>query len=150
MKQKIDPNLLLVFGGFVFIYFAGRKVMQSFGLISDPTERQNLQKLENQNYFDPDWYKQFLSKGNPLILTESTSKQYSETIYNAMGIFNDNENAVYGVFEQLKTKSQVSWLAKKFFEKYDISLLEYLRTYFNDSEMAKVAAIINKLPDYKV
>jgi len=54
------------------------------------------------------------------------------------------------VFEQLKTKSQVSWLAKKFFEKYDISLLEYLRTYFNDSEMAKVAAIINKLPDYKV
>ncbi len=114
MKQKIDPNLLLVFGGFVFIYFAGKKIMQSFGLISDPTERQNLQKLENQNYFDPDWYKQFLSKGNPLILTESTSKQYSETIYNAMGIFNDNENAVYGVFEQLKTKSQVSWLAKKF------------------------------------
>lgn len=124
--------------------------MQTFGLISDPTERQNLQKLENQNYFDPDYYKQFLSKGTVYVLTEDRSRQYSKIIYDAMGFFNDDENAVYAVFEQLTTKCQVSWLSKKFFEYYNISLLEYLRSYFNDSEMAKVAAIINKLPDWKV
>lgn len=149
MKQKIDPNILLVIGGFVFVYFAGRKIMQSFGLVSDPTETRNLTQLETENYFDPDYYKQFLAN-SPLILTDNDTKNYIDKLYNAYGIFNDNEAAVYGVFEALKTKSQVSWLSGKFFIKYGVSLKEYLRSFLNDSEMAKVASIINKLPKYKV
>lgn len=149
MKQKIDPNILLVIGGFVFVYFAGRKIMQSFGLVSDPTESRNLTQLEAENYFDPDYYKQFLAN-SPLVLTENDAKKYIDKLYNAYGIFNDDEAVVYGVFEALKTKSQVSWLSGKFFSKYGVSLKEYLRSFLNDSEMAKVASIINKLPKYKV
>jgi len=148
MKQKIDYNLIIIAGIFAGVYFGGRKVLQSFGIISDQTETRDLRELETENYFNPNYWRQF--GAGALILTESDARRYSDTIKDAYGIFNDDENAIYGVFELLKTKSQISYLALKFNQYYNMSLLGYLQSFLNESELAKVADIINKKPKYKV
>lgn len=148
MKQKIDYNLLIIAGIFGVAYFGGRKILQSFGLISDQRETRDLRELQSENYFNPTYWQQF--GAGALILTESDAKRYSDTIKDAYGIFNDDENAIYAVFELLKTKSQVSYLALKFNQYYNISLLGYLQSFLNDAELAKVAGIINKKPKYKL
>jgi len=103
---------------------------------------QNLQTMVNENYFSPAYYKQFA--GAPL-LTVNTANAYCATIYDAQGWFNDDESAVYGVFHQLSYKTQVSWLAERFYALYGKSLLGYLNEFMNQSELATIANICQKL-----
>jgi len=144
-KANIDYNLIIS-GAMIFgVFYFGRNILENLGLVSDRKESNDLQQLNNEDYFNPNYWQRKLPAK---IITESFSRKYSDDIYNAYGFFNDDENAVYGVFEQMKTKSQVSYLSYKFYQYYNRSLIEYLRSFLNDSEMAKIAAIINKLPAY--
>lgn len=144
--QNIDYNLLISAGLIVGVFIAGRKILENFGLISTKQEQNALQQLIIDNYFNPNYWKQ---EPGALIITESYSRQLAEIIYDSYGYFNDDESAVYGVFELMKTKSQVSWLSMKFQQYYNKSLLEYLRSFLNNEELAKIAMIVNKLPKFK-
>ena len=144
-KANIDYNLIIT-GAMIFgVFYFGRNILENLGLVSDRKESNDLLQLNNEDYFNPNYWQRKLPAK---IITESFSRKYSDDIYNAYGYFNDDENVIYGVFEQMKTKSQVSYLAYKFNQYYNRSLIEYLRSFLNDSEMAKIAAIINKLPAY--
>jgi hypothetical protein len=144
-KANIDYNLIIT-GAMIFgVFYFGRNILENLGLVSDRKESNDLLQLNNEDYFSPNYWQRKLPAK---IITESFSRKYSDDIYNAYGYFNDDENVIYGVFEQMKTKSQVSYLAYKFNQYYNRSLIEYLRSFLNDSEMAKIAAIINKLPAY--
>lgn len=154
-NQNIDPNLLLIGGGLVLAFLGGKAIFQKLGLVQTTEEKLEEQEIKTQqqqlstgNYFDPDFYK----KGGTgtLLLTVSGATNLAKIIYDAKGIINDDEAAVYGVFQSLKTRSQVSFLAEVFFKIYKKSLLAYLQSFLNDSELAVVAKICNKLPDFKV
>ena len=148
-KVNIDPNLILTVGLIGFIYFGGRGLLKTFGVIEskeDKDEAKQIQQLQTEDYFNPNyWTKQLPA----IVIKEDKTQELIEILYNSYGYFNDDEAAIYGVFETLKTKSQVSWLAYKFNERYNASLLEYLRSFLNDSELSKIAAICNKLPSYQ-
>jgi hypothetical protein len=49
------------------------------------------------------------------------------TIWNSVGYFYDDFDAVLGVFKQLSTKTQVSQLVEKFNQKYKKDLLIWLK-----------------------
>lgn len=144
-KANIDYNLLITGAGIFALFYFGRNILENLGLMSSRQEQNALNQLATDNYFNPNYWKQ---QPGALIITESYSRQFAEIIYNSYGYFNDDEAAIYGIFEQMKTKSQVSWLSMKFQQYYNKSLLEYLRSFLNDSELAKIAAIINKLPKF--
>jgi len=108
----------------------------------EATSMQNLQVMVNENYFAPSYYKQFA--GAPL-LTVASANNLCATVYNAAGFFNDDESAVYGVFQSLTYKTQVSFLAERFYSLYGKSLLGYLNEFLNQSELATVANITQKL-----
>ena len=149
-KKEIDSNLLLVGGVLIMMFTAGKKILQAFGLspdADDKAEEAAFQQLANSNAFDPDFWKK--GGSGTLILTAAGSASYAEIIYKADKI-NDDEAAVYGVFEALKTKSQVSYLSQKFFERYRKSLKGYLGDFLDSSELAKVATIVNKMPNYRL
>ena len=144
-KANIDYNLIITGAGiFAFFYF-GRNILENLGLVSSRQEQNALNQMATDNYFNPNYWKQ---QPGALIITESYTRQFTETIYEAYGWFNDDEAAIYGIFEQMKTKSQVSWLAMKFQEYYNKSLLEYLKSFLNSEELATIATIINKLPKF--
>jgi hypothetical protein len=92
--------------------------------------------------FNPNYWK---TVSKALILTSASSDALAKTIYDAIGFFYDDENAVYGVFRQLKAKTQVSYLADVFFKKYNYDLYQYLARNLNANELAIVNGIVSNL-----
>jgi hypothetical protein len=154
-KKEINPNTLLAAGAVALVFFGGRAIFEKLGIVKSKEEQQTEDEIKNQmlqlstgNYFDQDYWKK--GGAGTLILTAAGAAKYADIIYNAKGIFNDDEAAVYGVFQALKTRSQVSYLSMVFFQKYNKSLIAYLADFLNKAELATVARICNKLPNFKV
>lgn len=112
----------------------------------DKKDKAAIEVTKNENYFDPSYYAELMKKNYCLILTPSGQKTYSKIIYDAKGIFNDDESAVYGVFRALKCKTQISSLAKGFFDMYKTDLYAFLENVFNLEELGQLSEICNKLP----
>lgn len=112
----------------------------------DKKDKAAVEQLTNENYFDSSYYQDLMKNNTVLILTPSGQKTYSKILYNAKGIFNDDEAAVYGVFRALKCKTQISSLAKGFFDLYKTDLYGYLENFLNVNELGTIAEITNKLP----
>lgn len=154
-NQKIDYNLLIA-GGLligVFILFkkvgsAGSGLLNIFGKNTEE-ENQQLSELKEANYWN---FQAFLNDApaGALLLTMSYSLDLVNQLWDATGYFNDDEQAIYGVFRSLKTRSQVAFLAKRFFELKQQDLYSYLENYLNDSELLNVKGIIDSKPMYNV
>ena len=154
-NQKIDYNLLIA-GGLligVFILFkkvgsAGSGLLNIFGKNTEE-ENQQLTELKEANYWN---FQAFLNDApaGALLLTMSYSLDLVNQLWDATGYFNDDEQSIYGVFRSLKTKSQVAFLAKRFFELKQQDLYSYLENYLNDSELLNVKGIIDSKPMYNI
>lgn len=58
----------------------------------------------------------------------------------------DSEEKTFAVFRLLKSQQQISYMAYRFYEKYKIDLLEYLKTFMNTEQLAQVQTIIKNKP----
>jgi hypothetical protein len=139
-------------------------VAQDLGLSADPNAAAVATATTNitGSAFDPNFYN--TPGAGPTILTASAATDFATTIYNALDtwFFNDF-NAVWGVFTQLTTKSQVSFLANVFQGMYNSNLLSWLE-YANgnsstagsgsllggglsDTQVEQIITYVNQLPN---
>jgi len=149
-KQSIDPNVVIKYGVTLAGLFIVYKLAQKIGIFPSAegkAETQNLQALETSTVWD---YNKFLSSlpGGALLLTQAGAAAYVDDLWNATGTFNDDEEAIYGVFRAMKTQSQIAALAKRFNQIKNKDLYSYLRDYLNDTELLKVKGIIDQKPKY--
>jgi hypothetical protein len=106
----------------------------------------------NKDYWSPNWWNQPASSfpiknvQSVSLLTQATAKSDVEKLWDATGVFNDDEEAIYGVFRSLKYKSQVSYLAYWFNAIKGKDLYQFIRSYLNDSELNVVLQITQKMP----
>jgi len=151
---KDDSKLfqsVVIIGGVYFLVIL--PILKKLGIIKAP---------ETSPINDPFSGVAFLAKipVGTLLLTSATASKLAKIIYNAFGLFGDDEAAVIGVFRQLKTQSQVAALAKKFSEIYKTDLLEYMRngkqgaqqTYWSglsESIINQIKDLVSKKPKYK-
>lgn len=145
MSKEINPNMLLLVGAGALLLTFGKGIKSLFSFGNDEADQaaqQQLQQLNNTNCFSPNYYK---GKPGAILLYMADAIRISKIIYDAKGFFNDDEAAVYGAFQSLKTKTQVSFLAEVFFNKYKVGLWGFLQNMFNEKELAQVATIVNKL-----
>jgi hypothetical protein len=150
MKKQIDPNVVIKYGVTLAGLFIVYKLAQKIGIFpsaEEKAETQNLQALESATVWD---YNKFLSSlpGGALLLTQAGAAAYVDDLWNATGTFNDDEEAIYGVFRAMKTQSQIAALAKRFNQIKNKDLYSYLRDYLNDTELLKVKGIIDQKPKY--
>lgn len=75
-------------------------------------------------------------------------KKFADTLYNAKGIFKDDEDSVLDIFRNLQTQFQVSQLATFFSFFYKKDMLSYMKTFMNDSNLKDVLEIIKNYPQY--
>ena len=68
--------------------------------------------------------------------------QLSKQVYNAKGIFNDDEDSLFGVFRTLNTQFQIAFLSNYFYKLYKKDLLSYILGFTNTEERAKLYDII--------
>jgi hypothetical protein len=121
-----DNSSLII--GLVVVYFGYNKVikpiLESVGLQKSNEELEIEKQTSNPGSA---WNPNYWRKGGATIITNANVNKYIETIWNAPGYFSDDFDAVLGVFKQLKTKSQVSYLADKFNQVKGKDLLSWLQ-----------------------
>ena len=162
--KKQDQQLILYAGGIAVLYFGIlRPILTKLGIQQTAAEQAEQQQVtatdvatNAANPFSPLFWK--ASPSGTYLLTVAVATDLADRIYNAMGYFYDDEAAVVSVFRQLKTKSQVSWLADIFQKKYKTDLFDFLKkgkgvmyqSGLNNAELNQIITIVNKLPKYKL
>jgi len=151
-KTAIDPNILIKAGVSLAGLFIVYKILQKTGVLPSKESNQaaqNLQALESSNYWN---YTEFLNSAPPgtLLLTQSGAAAYVDTLWDATGWFNDNEEEIYGVFRRMKTQSQIAALAKRFNEMKAQDLFLYLKNYLNEEELLTIKSLIDQKPKYNI
>lgn len=144
IKPLIFP-LAIVVGGFIF----GKKLLEILQITDTKEEKKttaDATALEKSNYWNPAFATD-TEKGKyktVQLLTSATGNSLAEKIYNSKGVFNDDEDAIFGVFNSLNYQSQVSSLAGWFYKKYSYDLYSYIKSFFSESELQQLKNIIDK------
>lgn len=143
----IKGGLIIGSGAFLFYILKATGVIQSSAAKKAEAEKQKKiteNATSTNSPFNPNFYK---NKPGAALITKAQALAYAEQIYDAVGLFNDNEAAIYAVFRQLKSKTQVSWLAANFYAEYGQDLYAFLADYLNDNELNTVNQIVNGMAE---
>lgn len=121
----------------------GKKITGMFDFFGgDEQQQQAVDQLTASNVFSPNYWQ---GKPGAQITTVGYAATWCKQVYDAKGLFNDDEAAIYGAFAALKYKTQVSWMAYNFYQIYKVDLYGYLKNFLNTSELANIAGIISKM-----
>ena len=153
MAAKTDPleiakwGLLLAGGYLVFKFFKGT------GLIPSAQDQQaaNLNlNVDRKDWIKPDFYKKPAPSGyeSPLFTAAATESMISE-IYDSRGFFNDCESCIVGALRKINYKTQYSWLANAFYNKYKRDMTAYIKEGFNETELYPAWLHLDALPTYR-
>ena len=85
------------------------------------------------------------------VLDDASAKKLAKIIKEAKGSFNDDEDAVKGVFgKKLRDKTQVASLSKAFYQLYKKDMWQHLNSFLSQSEMKEyVSNYVQRLPNYQ-
>lgn len=167
MKQNLQaiivPYIILaILAGLLLWYVkrqitkAGGNILEGLGFKDSDEDTEINEKVEKLTVsaFSPKFYEQ--SPKGSLLLTSATGDKLAKQLKDSVGWLNDNEQQFVDVFKQLKTKSQVSYLAYKFAKNYKLDMLTFIQNYFGDEwgttankEYNAVIKYVNNLPNYK-
>jgi hypothetical protein len=155
MDAPVDPfvrslitKIVVILLILVLLYFMiVRPILQKVGIIKTAEDKQR-EKEEEQlgtstdSPFSPKYWQNI---PGALLLTKASAEKMADTIEGAVGDVWDDENTVYGVLKQLKSKTQLSFLADIFYQRHKMDLYQLIRRNFSDSEMEIVNSIASKL-----
>jgi hypothetical protein len=73
---------------------------------------------------------------------------YAKQIYDAKGAFHDNEDEAIAAFTAMPSKYTIRILGRMFMNYYNKDLLEFIKTFMNDAQLAAVNTRIKAKPDF--
>jgi hypothetical protein len=68
--------------------------------------------------------------------------ELATNVWDSKGTFNDQEDKLYGVFTQLQSQLQISFLSNLFYKIYKRDLLNFILNFTNTEERAQLYTII--------
>lgn len=151
-QQKIDYNILLIGGLFVAGYFVIKPILEKLGIKESAEDREVKQKLKEQevklNIWGglPSMVKAAGNKKTLKVLTAAGADSYAKQINKSFGVFGDDEEQIYGVFRNLRFKTQVGSLVTAYFKLFKKDLLTDLKSRLSESEFATIVNIIETKP----
>lgn len=150
--QKIDTNILLIGGLFVAGYFVIKPILEKLGIKESAEEKESKQKLKEQEFKLNIWgglptmVKSAGNKKTIKVLTVAGADSYAKQINNAFSVFGDDEEQIFGVFRNLRFKTQVGSLVTAYFKLFKKDLLTELKSKLSESEFATIINIIETKP----
>jgi hypothetical protein len=147
MKDDYLKYLLPV-GGLIFLVIFGKKVLEKIGLV-DSKDDKNLESNLSNKYLTAEPFLEFRKKTGfkvPTYVEDSLINGFVKRLYDSKGFFNDDEDNVYSIFRSAQSKLQVSCFAYYFNQIKGRNLIEYLSSFLNSSEIARISEIIDKKP----
>lgn len=151
----INPNTLLIVGGGLFAYAVVIKpILNKLGI----TQSIQAKAIQDQTTKQPAWSPAFYQSApnGAWLITTAQAKDLAYKIYQYPGIFWDDFNTVLGVFQTLRTKSQLSFLCDVFQKTYNASMYGYLLDGggilpwdgLSEVHLTQIINYVNSLPDY--
>jgi hypothetical protein len=104
-------------------------------------------------YWRPSYAEGFTAPDGRAVLgiDDSAQLRYANSIYDAGGTFNDDEEAFYGTLRQIPDGVALSLTAGKFQRKYNQDLKEYIDYYLDaKTEQQKIVTILKQMPPYRI
>lgn len=148
IMPKDSKDLLIKVGIAAGAYFLViRPVLVKLNIVDSAADKRTDKDVQDYSVsvssaFSPTYYK---GVSRATILTRESAEALAKTLYDAIGWLYDDETAVYGVFRQFRYKTQVSYLADVFFQKYKADLYQYLARNLSSSEIGIVNGIVSNL-----
>lgn len=126
--QEVVPWLFLAGGAYVF--FTGTNILNdllsSLGLTKGAGGKAvDTEETDPESAFNPNFWRQYIGRFTFSINHDQASTM-ANTIQDAFTLFNDDFDAIMGVFQSLRTKSNVSYLSQVFTELHGANLLTFL------------------------
>lgn len=155
--NNITGKDLLYIGGGLVAFFAVKKVLVKLGIATGEGEQSAINNIINPySPWKPAYWQEARKKNTVALLTRSGAENYAKIIHNAFGLFQDDFNAILSVFSALKAKTQVSFLAQVFSEKYNEDLLSFLTDGggilpwdgLSDSQLKQLTDLVSRLKNY--
>ena len=154
--NKINPNLVLIALLGVGGYFAFNKILEAFGIKDTAAEEaaakaaaKALKEQESKYNFWSGIAAVKIAVGSKQtikLLTAKDANILAKRIYNSFGTFNDDEEALFAVFRELRYQSQVASLVDAYRSLYKLDLLNTLKAKLSDAELSEVIYIITTIP----
>jgi hypothetical protein len=151
--QQNDNSFWWKIAGGAAVYFLViQPAMQKLGILDSAEDiKVKNEKQKIGGAFDPNMWQ---TKSIVPPLPKNTVDNYIDTITGSFGIFADNYAAILGVFKQLRSKVQVSYLSYVFLQNEGVELLEFLGTGggllpwdgLSDDHLAAIVDYANSLP----
>lgn len=128
-KSSFDTNII-IYGGVIAgaYFFVLKPLLTKFGVLDTAREKAvDTAAPANNPWAGASFLNAYVGK-MVLRLTESEKQRLSKLIYNALpDVGNDDSSLLFGIFRNLKTKSQVADLAVYFLKNYGYDLFNYLK-----------------------
>lgn len=152
-KQMIIGSAVAVAGGIVYMLSVSRAQANEVEQIKKAINTGKgatgtAQDLAQANAFDPNYWKKISKQRKVVLLTPESAKKFSNVLFAAPGIWNDDEDAVYTTFNKLRSKVQISQVADKFSDDHNKILYDFLDDFLDAEEMEKVSKIIRSKDNY--
>jgi len=149
MNKELIEKIIVMALPIIVVLFIIYLVAKKFGLVkssesikADKEKAKNLDTLKQAKYFNPLYYQNIANKP----LGELEAKEIAKDIYDAWGVFNDDEPAIYSAFGKLSNKTNISQLAEVYYNQYKKDLRSDLLNGLSDSEQNTLMGVINTLP----
>lgn len=142
-------KVLVTIAVIVLVYLlVARPIMRRVGIIETKEDKERDKQAKQlgtstDSPFSPRYYKE--QKGTVQLIPKATAEKLADQLNDAIGFFSDDENVVYGILRQLNYKTQLSWLADVFFEKYKMDMYQLLNRNLGEEEMDVVNSIATQL-----
>lgn len=150
--ERKDVMTFALIAGLALSFDVLRRILESVGIWdSKDTKNIDAEITNPESAFNPNFYTKYSTYTYTISTAQAT--EMAKQIKDAFGIFNDCEECVKSVFFSLKTKSNVSFLAKVFSDIYGQALLSYLRgglwpqDRLSDKDVNEILTFVSKLPN---
>lgn len=156
MKEFTYKEILALTLGIAVLYFilkpkrnievernkraTSKKVKDSFS--TDGIKDFLSENKKTQKYKSPEEYLKSLG------LELKDIAYWTKEIYSTRGIFNDDEDKLFAIFQQIPTITVLSMVSNYFKRKYKKDLRIWLSEFLNEKEMQRIYSIIEKKPKF--
>lgn len=133
----------------IVILFVVYRVLKGVGLIQSAQEQKQEQQREQAvtaTIWNPNLHTNYVSVGEKkpvYLLRKAERDELARKLWNAKGIFNDDEEAIYAVFRSLRYQTQVASIVLSFKELFNQDLVTWLKSVLSDDEFTTVLNIIS-------
>jgi hypothetical protein len=152
LNEQDIKNIMLATGG-ILAFSLIKQLLEFLGIWQSREDQQLEDAATNPNSFwNPNFWQ--LSNTYTYALTNQQAQYYAQQLYESLSTWGDDEDKIKGIFRQMRTQANVSFIAFWFQRTYNKDLLNYLRTgHFptyglSTSDMAEINSYISKLPKF--